>query len=366
MVEKRESEVGSREPEAAQRSRQLCCVERPRWFSVFGLLVSVFFFLLITHASLHTAFASSWIRQPSGTMSWLQSVYFIDQSRGWVAGSNGVLLKTNDGGASWTKVSTFTKDTLRDVYFADENHGLLLADRDVLKLKTNDDARSYLLKTTDGGITWQRVLVKTSDTNVRLVRMVFADSQHALLVGETGMVFATSDGGAHWLRQASPTKHLLLGATFIDSSHACLVGASATIVKTNDGGASWLNASLRESADLRFNSASFPTYNLGWAVGNAGQVLTTSDGGRIWYPQRSNVDADLFDVKFIDAREGWVSGANGVLLHTTDAGAHWTLESTNTPHALQRLFFIDQNHGWAVGFGGTILTIGAAQAPSLR
>src|SRR5437763_13631769 len=150
-------------------------------------------------------------------MAWLRSVYFHDQNRGWVAGSNGTVIKTTDSGATWNKVSTYTRDILRDVYFADENRGWLLAERDLFKLNTNDEARSYLLRTNDGGITWQRVRVKTSDANVRLVRMAFADNQHGLLVGESGIVFAPSDGGAHGLRQASPTKHRVLGGTYTDS-----------------------------------------------------------------------------------------------------------------------------------------------------
>jgi photosystem II stability/assembly factor-like uncharacterized protein len=332
----------------------------------FSLSLHLFIVLLAACCLLPSAFSATWTRQKSGTMAWLHAVYFIDQNRGWVAGSNGALLKTSDGGASWSKVATYTKDTLRDVYFADENHGWLLAERDLLKLKTDDEPRSYLLKTSDSGLTWQRVLVQIRDANVRLVRMTFADNRHGLLVGETGIVFATSDRGEHWLLQASPTKHLLLGATFSDSAHAWLVGAGATIVKTNDGGETWLNATPRDANEIRFNAASFVTHNLGWAVGNAGRILTTTDGGRAWYAQRSNVEADLLDVKFVDGREGWAAGAAGVLLHTTDAGVHWTLESSGTSHVLQRLFLIDRNHGWAVGLGGTILTVGGARPPSLR
>src|ERR1043165_8990790 len=332
----------------------------------FSLTLHLFIVLLSACCLLPSAYSATWTRQKSGTMAWLHAVYFIDQNRGWVAGSNGALLKTSDGGASWSDAGTCVKDTLRDVYFADENHGWLLAERDLLKLKMDDEPRSYLLKTSDSGLTWQRVLVQTRDANVRLVRMTFADNRHGLLVGETGIVFATSDRGEHWLLQASPTKHLLLGATFSDSAHAWLVGAGATIVKTNDGGETWLNATPRDANEIRFNAASFVTHNLGLAVGNAGRILTTTDGGRAWYAQRSNVEADLLDVKFVDGREGWAAGAAGVLLHTTDAGVHWTLESSGTSHVLQRLFLIDRNHGWAVGLGGTILTVGGARPPSLR
>lgn len=328
-------------------------------------LLSCFLVLLTAHCSLLTVSASPWIRQTSGTMAWLHAVYFIDQNRGWVAGTSGTLLHTTDGGASWNKVSTLTRDTVRDVYFADENHGWLLVERDFLKLQTNEEARSYLLKTNDG-ISWQRVQVTTPEANVRFIRMLFADNQHGWLFGETGIIFGTVDGGAHWLRQASPTKHLLLGATFLDPTHAWFVGAGSTIIKTSDGGASWTNASLAQSTSVRFNSVSFVTHNLGWAVADGGQVFATSNGGRNWSAQRSNVDADLLDVKFINATDGWATGADGILIHTKDAGVHWSVESTNTSHALQRLFFIDQNHGWAVGFGGTILTIGTIHPPALR
>jgi photosystem II stability/assembly factor-like uncharacterized protein len=299
-------------------------------------------------------------------MAWLHSVYFLDQNRGWVAGSNGTLLRTTDGGATWKKVSTLTQDTLHDVYFADENLGWLIAERDLLKLKTNNEARSYLLKTEDGGLTWQNVFVGGTDVNARLVRMIFADGQRGWVFGETGVVFATRDGGAHWAQQASATKHLLLGGALFDHSHLWLVGAGATIVQTKDGGTTWQSGSVRDNANVRFTAASFVAGNLGWAVGTSGRIFKTIDGGRTWFAQASNVDEDLLDVKFVDANEGWVAGNQGLLLHTNDGGAHWTTESNASSHVLQRFFFLDRNHGWVVGFGGTILKYGEAPAPRLK
>jgi photosystem II stability/assembly factor-like uncharacterized protein len=95
-------------------------------------------------------------------------------------------------------------------------------------------------------------------------------------------------------------------------------------------------------------------------------MFTTSDGGLTWFPQRSNVEVDLLDVKFVNAVEGWAAGSEGTLLHTTDAGRHWAAESSGTSHLIQRLFFVDQNHGWAVGFGGAILFYGQTNAPKLK
>src|SRR5438105_3048340 len=125
----------------------------------------LFLILLIAQCSLLTAFASSWTRQNSTTMAWLRSAYFLDQNRGWVAGSNGTLLHTTDGGEVWKKLPTLTKDALNDVYFADDNAGWILADRDQLKINSKDEPRSYLMKTEDGGLTWQRVVFNTADAN---------------------------------------------------------------------------------------------------------------------------------------------------------------------------------------------------------
>jgi photosystem II stability/assembly factor-like uncharacterized protein len=330
------------------------------------LLPSVFCLLLSAFCLIQTASAASWTRQPTGTMAWLHGIYFLDQNRGWIAGSSGTLLETTDGGQTWCKLFPLTKDNLRDVYFANEKVGWLVAERDVLKLKTNDEPRAYLLKTQDGGSSWQRVFLNGSDVNARLVRVVFADSQRGWVFGESGIVFATRDGGVQWTRQSAPTRHLLLGGTFVDYAHGWLVGAGATILQTSDGGMSWQTGVVRDGAGARFTATSFAGNSLGWAVGTAGLIFATTDGGRTWSEQHSNIDTDLFDVRFVDNSEGWAVGSQGTLLGTKDGGRHWLAISSGTSHALDRLFFVDQDHGWAVGFGGTLLSYGPLGAPRLK
>src|ERR1043166_5450056 len=152
MVEKQESEVRSQESAGTRPRVRLN--RRGRVSSVFCLLTSVFMFVLIARCLLPTAYAASWVRQPSGTMAWLHAVYFLDQNRGWVGGSSGAFLQTTDGGVKWSRAPFVTKDTLIDIYFADEKIGWLLAQRDPLKLKANERS-SYLLNTNDGGVTWR-------------------------------------------------------------------------------------------------------------------------------------------------------------------------------------------------------------------
>jgi photosystem II stability/assembly factor-like uncharacterized protein len=356
-----------------QRRTDLCVSRRKpesflRWSESPGLKAwaLLLFAVLIVQTFQTRVSAASWTRQTTGTMAWLHGICFLNSNHGWVAGSGGTLLETIDGGANWRKLNPLTKDNLRDVYFADEKIGWLVVERDIFKLTSNDDPRSYLLKTEDGGISWQRILIKGSGFNPRFARAIFSGPDRGWVFGETGLVFATQDGGIHWLRQSPPTKHLLLGGTFVDNAHGWLVGAASTIVQTSDGGLNWQSRSVSEGDVTRFTAASFVGNNLGWAVGTGGRVFATLDGGRTWLPQHSTVDADLADVKFVDHLNGWIVGAQGTVLNTQDGGRHWNATSSGTTHALEHLFFVDQNHGWAVGFGGTVLSYSPATAPKLK
>ncbi|HEV2836063.1 MAG TPA: YCF48-related protein, partial [Pyrinomonadaceae bacterium] len=84
-------------------------------------------------------------------MAWLHSVFFIDHNRGWAVGSKGTLLRTDDGGRNWKTTAASTDDVVRDIFFVDEQNGWLVCEVNIYQLKTNDDPRAYLMKTTDGG-----------------------------------------------------------------------------------------------------------------------------------------------------------------------------------------------------------------------
>jgi photosystem II stability/assembly factor-like uncharacterized protein len=297
---------------------------------------------------------AGWVRQQSGTMAWLHAVYFLDERRGWVAGGNGALLETADGGETWRSAARRpTEDTIRDIYFSDSLTGWIVCERDIYKLRTRDEARTYLMKTADGGRTWQRV--NLAEPDARLVRAVFTEGGHAWAFGEAGILYATRDGGANWSRQKSPTRYLLLGGTFLDRDRGWLVGARSTILQTYDGGETW-RAGLVEARDVRFTAVSFVEPRIGWAVGAEGRIFMTLDGGRTWHAQKSPVQSDLSDVKFLNASEGWAVGTDGVLLYTRNSGIRWTLEPSGTTHPLERIFFVGDARAWVVGFGGTILS----------
>jgi photosystem II stability/assembly factor-like uncharacterized protein len=352
------SNKGQARKSALSFGLRLPAVQRP--------LLTVFFLLLTVNSLLPTAFAASaWTKQRSGSLAWLHAVYFLDENRGWAVGGRGVLLTTEDGGDLWRVRPRPAEDALRDVYFSDEQNGWLVCERSIYDLKTKDEPRTYLLRTIDGGETWQKVNVIGKDADARLVRALFTDNGRGWAFGEEGVLYTTRDGGMSWERQRVPTQNLLLGGWFLNSEQGWLVGAGATLLQTVDGGETWRTGTLvgftpalsdkANAVRVRFTAANFVDSKRGWAVGAEGRVFATRDGGRTWAAQTSNVAADLYDVKFLDQFEGWAAGAGGTLIHTTDGGRSWTVEPSGTTHALERLCFVGRNHGWVVGFGGTII-----------
>ena len=88
-----------------------------------------------------------------------------------------------------------------------------------------------------------------------------------------------------------------------------------TVVKT------WLQQKSDTENDLL--GVSFVDTQRGWAIGHSGEILHTTDGGKMWGKQRSGVNRHLFGVHFIDTQAGWVVGQGGVILHTRNGGQKW-------------------------------------------
>jgi photosystem II stability/assembly factor-like uncharacterized protein len=93
----------------------------------------------------------------------------------------------------------------------------------------------------------------------------------------------------------------------------------------------------------------------GWAVGNGGRIIATTDAGLTWASQTSNTSFNLNAVYFTNVDSGWVAGTAGIILHTADGGAHWSQVPSNASENLLDLWFATPDTGWAVGSGGVIL-----------
>ena len=140
----------------------------------------------------------------------------------------------------------------------------------------------------------------------------------------------------YWLPLNSPTTRFLRSVTFLDSLNGWAAGDSGTIIHTSNGGLSW----VIQPTDIEEHHIScifFLNENLGWAlawditwdtIATYGTImLNTTNGGNNWtselYPEN-----DLFfnTIIFLDSLTGYMGGHPPQnLVKTTDGGENWAL-----------------------------------------
>jgi len=115
----------------------------------------------------------TWQRQTPTTFA-LHGVSFATTTDGWAVGDNGVVLGTHDRGASYD---------LRAVCFPAVATGWTVGSSGVAGL---------ILRSDNGGASWTP---QSANTSARLNAVFFIDATHGWAVGENGVILHTSTGG---------------------------------------------------------------------------------------------------------------------------------------------------------------------------
>jgi photosystem II stability/assembly factor-like uncharacterized protein len=147
-----------------------------------------------------------------------------------------------------------------------------------------------------------------------------ANGTEVWAVGNNGLVFRSTNGGASWgtLTRGSAT----LRSVHTRGSNIWIVGDNGTCFHSSNGGASWSSQVLGGGVTLR--TITFYDNNTGWISGNNGTILKTSNGGSSWNSQTSGTLQQLNFSSFADLQTGYVAGSAGTLLKTTNGGTTWT------------------------------------------
>ena len=157
-----------------------------------------------------------------------------------------------------------------------------------------------------------------------------------------------------WYAQPSSTTNSLWGVFFLKNGReGWAVGDAGTIVHTTDAGASW--AAQVSSTSFSLRAVWFTSDKDGYAAGFGGTVMRTTNAGQSWSRITTLAASENFnDICFADSSRGWAVGANGIIASTDDGGATWT-KAYPTSNELQGVSFSDTANGWAVGQGGVIV-----------
>jgi photosystem II stability/assembly factor-like uncharacterized protein len=81
--------------------------------------------------------------------------------------------------------------------------------------------------------------------------------------------------------------------------------------------------------------------NRGWAIGEAGLIVETSNGGATWTTQSSGTSRDLHAITTFGLQAALVAGELGGVLETSDGGTTWNGRGSVTKNDFRGVRFID-------------------------
>lgn len=83
-----------------------------------------------------------------------------------------------------------------------------------------------------------------------------------------------------------------------------------------------------------------PSATIGYAAGEVGVILKSTDAGATWNEQTSGVNGGFWAIRFSSPTDGLAGGDDGIIVGTTDGGTTWTARPTGLANgALQSFVF---------------------------
>lgn len=244
----------------------------------------------------------SWAVKQSGLASaYAPRIVFTSAKIGWLYLGDGRLYRSTDGGESW--VTGLNSNFYGSFQFIDANTGFAVSG-------------GRLSRSTDGGISWVDVGTMPSG----YTQAVFQSATHGLAIGNGYGVQETNDGGVSWTPRYTGSTLYLNTAAFTDAKTAWVLGSSGDLLQSIDGGSTWQQISLPIASNISLNGIQFLDAKRGWIVGSGGTVLATVDGGKTWQKQASGTSRSLWQVQFVDSKTGWILGENGTLMVSGTGG----------------------------------------------
>jgi len=193
-----------------------------------------------------------------------KSIYNTSNSVGYLLTYDG-LYKTINSGIDWQKIHSDTTMNLFRVYFSSANIGYILKN-------SYDYSFSSLIKTTDAGSTWEPI---KQFNNQLLKSIFFLNNEYGFIITDgypDSYFHTTSSGGSSWIMDT--IKGISINNIyFINDSIGCIIGSSGEILQTKDGGEIWhLNNMVTDNS---LSGVFFINEDLGYLSGNRGTILYT-------------------------------------------------------------------------------------------
>jgi photosystem II stability/assembly factor-like uncharacterized protein len=256
----------------------------------------------------------NWFTIPDPTNFYLNDIFFIDELKGFIVGEVGHMYYTDDGGNSWINQNSGTTAELKSIHFFNENIGMALG-------YTNNYS-DYIIRTTDGGITW--INCSFSNSPFFIAEGIFLTTELKAFVISMDDLFYTSNGGQTWMQQQFESSTAFASIAFYDSLNGYISGFEE-IYRTSNGGNSWETFSFSLGDAIWLYGITAPNQNLIYSAGRWGRMVYSSDGGNSWEQRSSGPLSTFRDVSFYNENYGIAIG-DGIFT-TSDGGNNWILSS---------------------------------------
>jgi photosystem II stability/assembly factor-like uncharacterized protein len=284
----------------------------------------------------------NWLQAQVPVSSDLTAVYFPSPKLGWAVGHDGVVLATTDGGATWTK--QLDGRTVNDLILADVKAKLAAQpdsaelqalateaerskevgpDKPFLDVWFENDTTGYvvgaynlLLKTSDGGKTWQSWFDRTHNPRFMSFYSIRPAAGELYLAGEAGTVQRLDRATERFVSVPVDYAGSLFGIA--DAGSAVIVyGLRGNAFRSADAGASWTKLDTMLPASI-IGSASIGHMAIVLAD-QGGRLALSNDGGVTFSLLPTQRTVPLTSIADAGAGRLAVTGPFGVMVVAPDA-----------------------------------------------
>jgi len=201
-----------------------------------------------------------------------------------------------------------------------------------------------IIRSEDDGVTWS---IQKTRTTLNLMSIAAWDKDSAVVVGNTGVILVTTDGGQTWeevegVERSRITNKLIRVRTVPNTDMAIAVGIMGKVLLTKDRGQTW-------EQQYRYYDWSFFEERFNDLAGGVRRVNQD-----VIRRGRFERDITFHDIAVLDACEWMVTGEFGYVIKTKDCGYNWR-ETRPAYDTINSLKFRDKENGVAVGGSGTIM-----------
>ncbi len=294
-----------------------------------------------------------WDLQNSSTNETLRGVISKNLNTSWVVGDNGLILKTENKGATWINENISKEVNLYSIDFFNDSLMAVGSKGAIFRKNLSTD--------------WEDIS-NSNDNLYRSISIPFANNATfngtiAFIAGEKGEIWKTIDGGSNWTLLTTGTTVNLYDIDFINSTHGLAVGEKSTIIGTTNGGITWEIRDPEIETEEILRSVFYYSARKAYIVGDNGVFLTSVAQGNTaaswdWIVMLTNTNIQFNAIFASSQSRMWIVGSNATVLYSTDAWGTHSEQILDIKDSSVILFDISMEkgtHGWVVGSKGIIL-----------